>query len=568
MITPHPTPIRPDSPRALSNAVGKAARTATLLGLSVLPCLVGSAVEAERPPNVIFVLADDLGYGDLPAFGNPYLDTPVLNRLTAEGVRLTAHYAPSPLCAPSRAGFLTGRYNHRTGGIDVSSNRGIDRIALDEKTFGDYFRHAGYATALIGKWHSGLYHRDYLPHNRGFDLFYGFANGEMDYWRWHLQRNDAVESHDGRYLTDALTDETITFIRSNEERPFAVFLAHLAPHLPLQAPEELVEKYRERLCGRYDDAVAVIYAMIEAMDTGLGRIVAELEERGLKDNTIFVFTSDNGALLGRTRDGTQSLSRYTGPLSGGKGQVFEQGIRVPAIVSWPAGLAAGTTVGTPVHGCDWLPTLHALTGAPPPPDAKPMDGQNILPLLQGGPVPELKERFFPFQKNRYTPVAHSGAALRRGEWKIHWPPIREANRKDAVRDNISFHRGAVHPHWEMPLDPWLPDFEGVRPHRPRLFNLVEDPGERHDRAEEFPEIVATLAALYEGWFSEVKNEWRAAWDRIVAHDEAAWQDREAPDPAALFADFWPWDAVDADPATDDPLEVFIGFWNFRERSPP
>ena len=159
-----------------------------------------STVQAENP-NVLFIIADDLGIGDLACYGNPWIDTPTIDGLAAAGVQLTDHYAPSPLCAPSRAGFLTGRFNHRTGAVDVPSNRGLDRIALAERTFGDHFRAAGYRTALIGKWHNGLYCRDYLPHQRGFDLFYGFPNGGQDYWKWNLMQNDQPLAHDGRYLT-------------------------------------------------------------------------------------------------------------------------------------------------------------------------------------------------------------------------------------------------------------------------------------------------------------------------------------------------------------------------------
>ena len=236
----------------------------TALLLAPLPAL--PAADASRP-NILFIIADDLGWGDLRCYGNPVIDTPTLDGLAKAGVRFTDHYSPSSLCAPARAGFLTGRYNHRTGAVDVPSNRGLDRLDLSEKTFGDYFRHAGYATTLIGKWHNGAYSQDYLPHRRGFDLFFGFPNGGQDYWKWNLLRNDAAVPHDGRYLTDALNDEAITFIREHAAKPFALWLAHHAPHGPLQAPEALVQKYQKRLGKDGTQAVAITYAMIEAMDT-------------------------------------------------------------------------------------------------------------------------------------------------------------------------------------------------------------------------------------------------------------------------------------------------------------
>ena len=320
-----------------------------------------AAKPTKQTPNILFILADDLGWGDLRCYGNPRIDTPVLDSLAKEGVRFTAHYSPSPLCSPARAGYLTGRFNHRTGAVDVPSNRGLDRIDLSEKTFGDYFRHAGYATALIGKWHNGLYCRDFLPHRRGFDLFFGFPNGGQDYWKWNLLRNDDPVPHDGRYLTDALNDEAIGFIREQKARPFALFLAHHAPHSPFQAPEALVQKYRERLGKDASEAVAVTYAMIEAMDTGLGRVFQTLKDQGL-------WEKHGHRVYQRQRPRARqdpdlgSQKRFNGLFSGQKQDVLEGGIRVPGIVAWPGHIPAGQVIPTPVHGCDWLPTLFALTG--------------------------------------------------------------------------------------------------------------------------------------------------------------------------------------------------------------
>ena len=269
-----------------------------LIALLLAPLAALHAADARRP-NILFIIADDLGWGDLRCYGNPVIDTPTLDGLAKAGVRFTDHYSHSSLCAPARAGFLTGRYNHRTGAVDVPSNRGLDRLDLYEKTFGDYFRHAGYATALIGKWHNGAYSQDYLPNRRGFDLFFGFPNGVQDYWKWNLLRNDAAVPHDGRYLTDALNDEAITFIRARGAKPFALWLAHHAPHGPMQAPEALVQKYEKRLGKDASKAVAVTYAMIEAMDTGLARVFQTLKDDGLWEKTIIVFSSDNGPVLRR-----------------------------------------------------------------------------------------------------------------------------------------------------------------------------------------------------------------------------------------------------------------------------
>jgi arylsulfatase A len=495
------------------------------------------------------------------------VDTPALNRLAASGLRFTQHYSPSPLCAPARASYLTGRYNHRTGAIDVSSNRGIDRIALSERIWGDYFREAGYATALIGKWHNGLYNQDYLPHHRGFDLFFGFANGQQDYWDWNLSRNDEMVSSDGRYLTDVFNEEAIHFIRLHRNSPFSLVLAHHTPHFPLQAPAALIQKYTDRLPAGTDKSVAIIYAMIEAMDTGIGRLVKTLDDLGLSEKTIIVFTSDNGAQLGSSPIPGESLQRFQGPFSGNKGYVLEQGIRVPAIVSWPMRLKAGRVVSTPIHGTDWLPTLFALTGSKPPTGAKPLDGRNLDKLLFS-PVDEGREgRPLFFQKNRYTPVRFSDAAVREGPWKLYWPGVPETMRKDLARDNYSFERGIVELPWEMPIDPQLPDFAGIAEPEPRLYNLDEDPSERFDQAAEHPVVVDRLRQKYVAWFASVSGDWAQAYSEIVAHDADYWARRTPPDPAKLFADYWRWDKVDADPESADPLEVFIGYWNYDRVTP-
>lgn len=522
-----------------------------------------AAEPARNQPNVIFIVADDLGYGDLQCYGNPYVDTPRLNRLAADGLRFTDYYSASPLCAPARAALLTGRFNHRTGAIDVSSNLGIDRIALSEKTFGDYFRQAGYATALIGKWHNGLYNEAYLPHRRGFDLFYGFPNGGQDYWKWNVLRNERHEAADGRYLTEALTDEAVAFVRRNRAKPFALFLAHHAPHSPLQAPQPLIDKYVERGKGKYGLGVATIYAMIEAMDAAIGRLLDEVAAGGLSERTIVVFTSDNGAILGPNPEiPGDNTDRYHGPFRGNKDNVLEEGIRVPAIVAWPGRIPAGQVSSVPVHGCDWLPTLFARTGAAAPAGAQPFDGVDLWSLWQGQRSPALAERALPFQKNRYTPVAHSDGAIRRGAWKLFWPIVPSTTQKDNFRDAPSYQRGLVRPHWEMPLDPDVPTYGTVPTEKPQLFNLVTDPGETKDLAAEHPELVKELSGQYDRWFNEVLAEWQRANAEIRAQDRAYWSTRTAPEPRELFKDFWRWKGSGADSEKDDPLTVFKGYWSY------
>lgn len=536
--------------------------TVTLLtALLLAPLAALDAIDVAKP-NVVFIIADDLGWGDLRCYGNPVIDTPALDELAKAGIRFTDHYSPSPLCAPARAGFLTGRFNHRTGAVDVPSNRGLDRIDLAEKTFGDYFRHAGYATALIGKWHNGAYSEDYLPHRRGFDLFFGFPNGGQDYQKWNLLRNDLEVPSDGRYLTDALNDEAIRFIRSQQSKPFALWLAHHAPHSPLQAPEALVQKYQQRLGKDADKAVAITYAMIEAMDMGLARVFQTLKDEGLWGNTMIVFTSDNGPVLRRdAKFGSQM--RFNGLFSGEKQSVLEGGIRVPCIVAWPGHLPAGRVESVPVHGCDWLPTLYSATGAGVPEGAKPLDGLNLLPLLRGQPTRALTARPFQFQRNRYAPVRHANASIRQGRWKLVWPGNEASLKKDSGRDNPSYLRGIVMPHWQMPLDRQLDPPSTAPQPPPRLYDLQTDPAEKTDLAASHPQMVRALAQKHDLWFDEVTADWQRSRANIVAQDQAYWKNRTAPDPTALFKDHWQWKAAPAgiDPTSADPLKIFQGFWS-------
>ena len=220
-------------------------------------------------------------------------------------------------------------------------------------------------------------------------------------------------------------------------------------------------------------------------------------------------------------------------------------------------------IDTPVHGCDWLPTLYSLAEKPAPVGAKPFDGLNLMPLLEGKPAPAVAARFLSFQRNRYAPVSHVNASIREGRWKLYWPGEKASLKKDSGRDNPSYLRGVVTPHWEMPLDRQLdPPTTAPQP-PPRLYDLDADPAEQHDLAAMHPEIVKSLAAKHDAWFSEVIADWQQSRAHIVEQDRAYWKDRNAPDPAALFKDYWQWKAApkgtDLKPA--DPLKVFRGFWS-------
>ena len=455
----------------------------------------------DRRPNVILIVADDLGYGDLAIFGNPVVRTPHLDALAHRGVLLSQHYSGSPICAPARAAILTGRYNHRTGAVDVPSNRGLDRIALSEQTIADRFKSAGYATGMVGKWHNGVHDMRYHPNSRGFDEFAGFLNGGMDYWEWVLDYNGSPRPSDGRYLTDVFTEEAIGFIERHRREPFFLYLPYNAPHGPLQAPDRLVESYLS--AGDFTGAVARIYAMIEIMDAGIGRVMETLSAHGLAEDILVVFTSDNGPALGG--EGDDNYDRYNGIFRGGKYDALEGGIRVPAIAHWPAGLPGGRRCDDLVHFIDWLPTLVGLTGADLP--GRPaLDGSDVLSVLRGERGAAAPVRFWQF--SRYQPVARSNGAMRDGRWKLYFPEIPEARKKDRA-DNVPYFRFEKEAHMLMDIDLSMPHRTLSPPQPPQLFDLDEDPYELADLADAHPDRADSMTRRWDSWFEEVAAEW---WD--------------------------------------------------------
>jgi arylsulfatase A len=456
--------------------------------------------------NVLVILADDQGYGDLGCCGNPHMDTPHLDALADSGVLFTQHYAASAMCAPSRAGLLGGRYPHRTGALDVSENRGHDRISLDVPTIADAFRRAGYATGMAGKWHNGAMDRRFHPTHRGFDEFTGFCAGIMRYWDWIIEKGGVHVRSDGRYLTDVFTEEAVDFVHRHSREPFFYYLAYNAPHQPLEAPDEDIEHFRAM--GKFTDAVCRLYAMLRRMDAGIGRVLDALREEGVLENTIILFTSDNGPVLAGT--GEASLARYNGPFSGAKGDVLEGGIRVPAILSWPAGLDGGAPHGGMTHFCDWMPTLAAAADIPAV-DPLQLDGVNLLPELRGEGLAANPQRFWHY--NRYEPVPRSNAAMRDGDWKLFFPPIPESVTK-VDEDNRMCEQERMHPgtYSDIVREPVRRVLSPPEP--PRLFNLAEDPWEQNDRAKDEPERVAAMQRQWDSWFERVDAERRAKSEAV------------------------------------------------------
>ena len=471
---------------------------------------------AGSRPNIVLVVADDLGYGDLSCYGNTILSTPNIDRLAAAGVRCSQHYSGAPLCAPARAALLTGRYHHRCGALSVESNRGLDRIALRERTMGDVLAAAGYRTGYVGKWHSGLHDRRYHPNRRGFAEFAGFLGGIMDYWDWFLDYNGASRRADGRYQTDVFTTEAVEFIGRRAARrrapghgadaaPFFLVVAYHAPHSPLQAPEQCCAPFRER--GDLNDAVATLYGMVARMDHGIGQILDALDAAGCADNTIVLVTSDNGPWLGaeRHRGERVSMRRFNGPFRGQKQDVLEGGIRVPAIARWPAGLPAGAACDEMLHFCDWLPTLAAAAGVVP--DGLPLDGVDQMSALRGTAAAGAAPRFWQF--NRYDPVPCCNLAMRDGAWKLYWPHIPEAMVK-LREDNAAVRELMARPHFEMAVANPPVERTVSAPAEPELYRIPDDPWESRNLAAAHPDRVARMRLAAENWFAEVEAERRQA----------------------------------------------------------
>ena len=448
-------------------------------------------------PNIVLILADDMGYGDIGVFGNSHVHTPALDALAGESLMLCQHYAGSPVCAPSRAALMTGRYPHRTGAVDTLEGRGLDRLALRETTLADLLKAAGYATGLVGKWHLGALDPRYHPNARGFDEFVGFRGGWQDYWQWRLDANGAVRPANGRYLTDVFTDEAVGFIERHAAEPFFLHVAYNAPHFPLQVPDIDADPFRET--GRFTEGVSLVYGMNRRMDAGVGRILAALDQHGVTANTLVLFTSDNGPQFGG--QGELCTTRFNSLWNGCKGNVYEGGIRVPALLRWPAGLVGGVATHAFVHFADWLPTLLAAAGVAVP-GRLALDGESVLPALRAEAGQANPRRFW--QWNRYSPVPTCNAAMRDGPWKLIRPVIRQAMQlsdADAAMDRrLKYEPETVADISREPEPPrTIP-----RPLPPLLFHLDHDPHERHDVAAVHPERVAFMQREIDRWFASVE----------------------------------------------------------------
>jgi len=482
--------------------IGLSARLACLASWCVLVAAFAPASAGAERPNVVFFLVDDLGYMDIGAY-NPdtFYETPNVDRLAGRALRFTAGYAANPVCSPTRYSIMTGKYPSRVDATNFFSGMRAerflpaplhDRMPLSETTLAEALGAAGYQTAFLGKWHLGPT-EEFWPENRGFDTNVGgHHRGSPPGGYFAPFKNPRLDDGpQGEHLTQRLTDESLRILTQfgKDERPFLLYLSYYTVHTPLQAPPELVEKYRRKaqrlgLEGQPEFAgeeqvwptdrqrqVRILQkhptyaAMVETMDTSVGRVLDKLEALGLTDNTVVVFMSDNGGLSTSEGSPTSNL-----PLRGGKGWLYEGGIREPFLICWP-GVTDGRQEDHPVISTDFYPTLLEIAGLPPRPEQH-LDGVSLVPLLKRTGVPQRKALFwhYPHYSNQ---GGFPGGAIRVGDYKL------------------------------------IERFEDGRAH---LYNLRTDIGEQRDLATALPERAAEMRAQLHNWYGTVDAKFLAARD--------------------------------------------------------
>lgn len=423
---------------------------------------------SEPPPNVIFILTDDQGYGDLGIYGATDIKTPYLDKLARNGAYFTSYYATQPVCSASRASIMTGVYSDRIGIYNAYSPGSKVGLNPDETTIAEILKARGYATAAYGKWHLGDAPK-FLPRNHGFDEFYGILYSN-DMWPKHPQQGTVfnfpdIELYenetpirilkDQTFLTQSLTDRAVSFIQRNKDNPFFLYLPHPQPHVPLFV-NDLHRNTQKR--GLYGD-------VIHEIDASVGQILKTLKDHDLEENTIIIFTSDNGPWLSYGgHSGSSGIYRE------GKGTNWEGGHRVPAIVSFPKRIKYNTLIEVPAMGIDWLPTLTDFTGSSLP--EKKIDGTSLVPLLTQKTIEAPHENFFFYYR---TNELH---AVRHKKWKFYVPhTYRSLNGKAGTDDG-----------YPIP-------YEMKKIETPALFNLETDPKEMYDVASEYPELVLKISKI-------------------------------------------------------------------------
>lgn len=449
----------------------------SLLAVLILsPCLQGA--EDARKPNIVFILADDLGYTDIACYGSKYYETPNIDRMAAQGMRFTSGYTCGPNCQPTRAALMSGQYGPRTGVYTVGSIdrfnwrsrplRPVDNVEslpLDKVTIAQALKDAGYATGMFGKWHLGQQDK-YHPARRGFDEAIVSMGKHFDF-----VTSPKVDYAPGTYLADFLTDKAVDFIRRHKDRPFFLYLPHFAVHSPHQAKKELIEKFKSKAAagGHHDPTYA---AMIASVDESVGRILGLLDELKLAENTLVIFSSDNGGVGGYSREGIKKAGDITdnAPLRGGKGMLYEGGIRVPYIFRWPGKIAEGISCDQPINSVDLFPTLLELASAKPP-QKQPLDGVSYVRLLNSGGKTGLTREAIYWHFPGYL-----GAGV--GSWRT--TPVSVERLGD----------------WKL--------LEFLEDGKLELYNLREDVGEKRNLASEMPDKVKDLHTRLRAWRQEIK----------------------------------------------------------------
>ena len=380
-----------------------------ILGVTRAMAAGGSALDK---PNFVFILMDDLGWMDVSCYGSKFYETPNIDRLASQGMRFTSAYAACPVCSPTRASILTGKYparlhltdwipGHKQENPKLLVPEFNQQLPLDEVTIAETLKSAGYVTASIGKWHLGK--EPFYPDKQGFDFVFGGTNqGNQPSYFYPYGIKNITTGTKGEYLTDRLTTEAEKFIEANKDKPFFLYLPQYAVHTPLKGKPEVVAKYEKKVKPGMDQNNAQYAAVVEGADNSVGRIMAKLDELKLSDRTVVIFFSDNGGLADVTSNA---------PLRAGKGTLYEGGIRVPLIVRWPGKVKAGSLCHTPMISTDFYPTLLEMAGM----EGSAHDGLSIMPLLrQKGSI---ERKTFYWHYPHYHRTTPSGS-IRDGDWKL------------------------------------------------------------------------------------------------------------------------------------------------------
>ncbi len=440
---------------------------------AILSLLLVAAHAAERKPNIVFIMADDLGYTDIAVNGSRYYETPHIDRLAAQGMRFTRYYHCQN-CQPTRAALMSGQYGSRTGVFTVGSvdrfawwkrwlrpPENVTRLPLDRTTVAQALKQSGYATAMFGKWHLGE-QGEYHPGKRGFDEAIVSAGKHFDF-----ATSPKTEAPAGQYLADFLTDKAVDFIRRKKDAPFFLYLPHFGVHSPFQAKPELIAKFKAKPpAGGHSNPTYA--AMIASVDDSVGRVMTVLDELKLAENTVLIFTSDNGGVGGYAREGLKRAGGITdnAPLRSGKGSLYEGGTRVPFIVRWPGATKPGSTCELPATHVDIFSTFLTLAGADKP--KQTLDGESLVPLLRDPSAKLTREAIFQYHPGylgagadswRTTPVS----TIISGDWKL---------------------------------------MEFYEDHRLELYNLRDDLSETKNLAAAQPERAKDLQAKLDAWRKE------------------------------------------------------------------